>query len=317
MKEEMMKAVLYYKKGSPEKLIYCDVKKPVPNENEVLIKIFSASVNAADYRSMKMGIIPKRGIFGADIAGIIESVGQNIREFNPGDEVIGNLSGFGFGGFAEYTTAPERALIMKPVEISFDEAAAFPMAGVTALQALRDKGNIQKGKKVLIIGVGGGVGTFALQLAKYFGAEVTGVCSTKNIKNINSLSVDFVIDYTKKDFTKSDRRYDIIIAVNGNYPLSSCKRILNSNGVYVMVGGALIQIFKSMLFGWLLSFGSKKIRSLTSKSNHNDLEFIANLVKDKKIAPIIDRRYPLEKTAEAINYLADGHAQGKVIIIVR
>jgi NADPH:quinone reductase-like Zn-dependent oxidoreductase len=177
---EKMKAVVYAKKGLPDKLIYRDVEKPVPSDDEVLIKIVAASVNAADYRSMSMGIIPKRRIFGADIAGRVESAGKNILQFKPGDEVIGDLSACGFGGFAEYAVAPEKALVQKPARISFEEAAALPLAGITALQALRDKGNIQKGQMVLIPGSGGGVGTYAVQLAKYFGGTVTAVCNTKN-----------------------------------------------------------------------------------------------------------------------------------------
>ncbi|MBU1633250.1 NAD(P)-dependent alcohol dehydrogenase, partial [bacterium] len=295
---------------------YRNVEKPRPNDNEVLIKILAVSANAADYRSMRMGIIPKRRIFGADIAGRVESVGENIRQFKPGDEVIGDLSDCGFGGFAEYAVAPEKALIPKPTKILFEEAAALPMAGITALQALRDKGNIQKGQKVLIVGSGGGVGTFAVQLAKYFGAVVTAVCSTKNVEQTSSLGADYVIDYTKEDFTKSNRSYDLILAVNGNRSLSAYKRILNPNGKYVMVGGALVQIFKSILFGWLMSFGSKKMRSLAAKSNQKDLEFIVKLVEDGKIKPVIERRYPLDKAADAMRYLGEGHARGKVVINV-
>ena len=311
-----MKAVVYNKKGLPDKLIYRDVEKPRPNDNEVLIKILAVSANAADYRSMRMGIIPKRRIFGADIAGRVESVGNNIRQFKPGDEVIGDLSDCGFGGFAEYAVAPEKALILKPAKILFEEASALPLAAITALQALRLKGNIQKGQKVLIVGSGGGVGTFAVQLAKYFSAVVTAVCSTKNVEQTNSLGADYVIDYTKEDFAKSNSCYDLILAVNGNHPLSAYKRILNPNGIYVMVGGALLQVFKSILFGWLMSFGSKKMRSLAAKSNQKDLEFIVKLVEDGKIKPIIDRRYSLGKTADAMRYLGEGHARGKVVINV-
>jgi len=311
-----MKAVVYTKKGSPDKLIYRDVEIPVPNDNEVLTKIHAVSANAADYRSMRMGIIPKNRIFGADIAGVVESVGKNIKQFKPGDEVIGDLSDCGFGGFAEYAVAPEEVLILKPAKILFEEASALPIASITALQALRDKGKVQKGQKVLIVGSGGGVGTFAVQLAKYFGAEVTAVCSTKNVGQTSSLGAKDVIDYTKEDFTKSDRPYDLILAVNGNYPLSAYKRILNPNGIYVMVGGSMMQIFKSIVFGWLLSLGSKKISYLSAKSNQTDLEFIANLVENGNIKPVIDRRYSLDKTADAMRYLGEGHAGGKVVIKV-
>lgn len=314
---EKMKAVVYSKKGIPDKLIYRDVEKPEPTDNEVLVKIITVSANAADYRSMRMGIIPKRRIFGADIAGRVESFGKNIRQFKPGDEVIGDLSGCGFGGFAEYAVAPEKALILKPAMILFEAAAALPMAGITALQALRDKGNIQKGQKVLIVGSGGGVGTFAVQLAKYFGAVVTAVCSTNNVEQTDSLGADYIIDYTKENFTKSNRCYDLILAINGNRPLYAYKRILNPNGIYVMVGGALLQIFKSILFGWLMSFGSKKMRSLAAKSNQKDLEFIVKLVEDGKIKPVIDKRYPLDKVADAMRYIGEGHARGKVVINVK
>lgn len=316
MNMETMKAVVYNKKASPDRLVYTEVEKPVPNDSEVLIKIVAVSLNAADYRSMKMGIIPKKKIFGADIAGRVVSAGKNIRQLKPGDEVFGDLATYGFGGFAEFVTAPEKALVIKPEKISFEEAAALPMAALTALQALRDKGKIQKGHKVLIAGSGGGVGTFAVQLAKYFGAEVTAVCSTKNIEQSISLGAHHVIDYTKEDFTKSDKHYDLILAVNGNSPLLAYRRILKPNGIYVMVGGALSQIFKSLLFGRFLSFGSKKMYSLAAKSNQMDFEFIAKLAEDGKIKPIIEELYSLDKTADAMRYLSEGHAKGKIVINV-
>jgi len=313
---EKMKAVVFSKKGSPYSLIYCDIEKPVPNDNEVLIKIFNVSANAADYRSMKMGLIPKKKIFGADIAGVVESVGRNIQQFKPGDEVIGELSGYGFGGFAEYTVAPEKALILKPPKLSFENAASLPIAALTALQALRDKGNIRKGQKVLIIGSGGGVGTYAVQLAGYFGVTVTAVCSTRNVEQTIALGAEYVIDYTKEDFIKNNRCYDLILAINGNRSPFAFRKILNPHGICVMVGGGLMQIFTFILFGWLLSFGSKKMRFLAAKLNQKDLEFIAKLVEDGKIRPVIDRHYSLEETAEAIRYLSEGHARGKVVINV-
>jgi NADPH:quinone reductase-like Zn-dependent oxidoreductase len=313
---EKMKAVVYNKKGSPEKLIFCEMDKPVPNENEILIKVHAVSLNAADYRSMKMGIIPRRKIFGADISGCIESIGKNITLFKPGDEVMGDLASFGFGGLAEYVTAPERALITKPSKIPFEEGAALPMAGLTALQALRDKGNIQKGDKVLIVGSAGGVGTFAIQLAKYFEAEVTGVCSSKNIQQTISLGADYVIDYLKEDITKRNDRYNLILAINGNYPLLTYKKILTSSGIYVMIGGSLSQIFKSLIFGGLLSFSSKKMKSLSAKANRKDLEFLAKLLENGRIKPVIDRRYSLDKSSDAMNYLSLGHSTGKVLIVV-
>jgi len=312
-----MKAIVYNKKVLPDKLVYCDTEKPMPNDNEVLVRIIAVSVNAADYRSMKMGLIPKKKIFGADIAGRVELVGKNIQQFKSGDEVVGDLANYGFGGFAEYALAPEKLLVHKPAKISFEDAAALPMAAVTALQALRDKGKIQKGHKVLIIGSSGGVGTFTVQLAKYFDSTVTAVCSTKNIEQTNSLGADYVIDYTKENFTKSDKFYDVIVAINGNYPLLACKRILNPKGIYVMVGGALSQIFKSILFGWMMSFGTKKMRFLAAKSNQKDLEYIVTLANDGKIKPIIDKHFPLDKTVEAFRYLGEGHTRGKVVINVQ
>jgi NADPH:quinone reductase-like Zn-dependent oxidoreductase len=309
-----MKAVVFNRKSYPDKLVFCDIDKPVPKDNEVLIKVHAVSLNAADYRSMKMGLIPERKIFGADIAGRIESVGKNIYLFKPGDEVLGDLASCGFGGLAEYVTAPEKALVIKPNKISFEEAATLPMAAMTALQALRDKANIQKGQKVLIVGSAGGVGTFAVQLAKYFEAEVTGVCSSKNVQQTLSLGADHVIDYTKENFTKRDIRYNIILGINGNYPLLAYRKTLTSNGTYVMIGGSLSQIFKSLLFGWLLSFGSKKMKSLAAKSNKNDLEFLTQLYAKGIIKPVIDRRYSLDKAVDAMNYLKQGHSTGKVLI---
>lgn len=311
-----MKAVVYNKKGAPDSLIYCDVEKPSPNDNEMLVRIVAVSANAADYRSMIMGIIPKKRIFGADIAGYVESVGKNIRQFKPGDEVMGDLASFGFGGFAEFAVAPEKALVSKPAKISFEEAAALPMAALTALQALRDKGKIQKGQEVLIVGSSGGVGTFAVQLSKYFGAVVTAVCSSGNVDQTKSLGADHVIDYTREDFAKNNKSYDLIIAINGNNPLLVYKRILNPGGRYVMVGGGLSQIFRSLLFGKLMSFGSRKMLSLAAKANQKDLEYVAKLAENGIIKPVIEKCYPLEKTADAMHYLSKGHAQGKVVINV-
>jgi NADPH:quinone reductase-like Zn-dependent oxidoreductase len=311
-----MKAVVYNKKNHPDRLVYCDIDKPVPNDNEVLIKVHAVSLNAADYRSMKMGLIPKRKIFGADVAGIIESVGKNISLFKPGDEVIGDLATYGFGGLAEYVTAPERLLIIKPSQISFEEGATLPMAALTALQALRDRGNIQKGQKVLIVGSAGGVGTFAIQLAKYFQTEVTGVCSSKNVNQTLSLGADYVIDYTKENFTNIEKHYNLILGINGDYPLLAYRKILTSNGIYVMVGGSLSQIFKSLLLGWALSFGSKKMKSVAAKANITDLEFLEKLLEKGVIKPVIDQRYPLDKTVNAMNYLKQGHSTGKVVILI-
>ncbi len=309
-----MKAVLYNKMGSPEKLSVTEIDKPVPKDDEVLIRVHAVSLNAADYRSMKMGIIPKRKIFGADVAGAIVSVGKNVFAFKPGDEVMGDLATYGFGGLAEYVAAPEKAFILKPKQVSFEAAATLPLAGITALQALR-KGNIQKGLKVLTVGSAGSVGPFAVQLAKYFGAEVTGVCSTKNINQTLALGADHVVDYTKENFLKGSNRYNLILGINGNYPLSAYKRCLTPDGSYVMVGGSLSQIFKSLVLGRLMSFGSKKMKSLAAKPNKEDLEFLVNLMEKGIIKPVIDRRYTLDQSSEAMNYISQGHATGKVIIM--
>lgn len=311
-----MKAVVYDKTNSPDMLVLREVEKPIPNDNEVLVKIHAVSVNAADYRSMKLRIIPKSKIFGSDIAGRVEAVGKNIKKFKNGDEVFGDIFACGLGGFAEYAAVSESALALKPAGVPFETAAAVPMAAVTALQALRNKGNIQSGQKVLICGAGGGVGTFAVQLAKHFGAEVTAVCGAKNVELVRSLGADHVIDYTKDDFAKSSKPYDIVLAVNGNRPLSAYKRVLASKGIYVMVGGALSQVIKSLLLGAFMSMGSKKMRFLMAKPDAKDLEFIIKLVEEGRINPVIDRRYQLHETAEAVRYLSQGHARGKVVIMV-
>jgi len=313
---EKMQAVLYSKK-TPGKLSMAEIEKPVPKENEVLIRVQVVSLNAADYRSMKMGIIPKRKIFGADIAGTIESVGAQTSVFQPGDEVIADLAGYGFGGLAWYVTAPESALALKPAQVSFEEAATVPLAGITALQALRDKGNIRKGQKVLVVGSAGSVGPFAVQLAKYFGAEVTGVCSQRNMDQTLAIGADHVIDYSREKFLATSERYDLVLGINGNCPLFAYRRSLAPGGTFVMVGGGLAQIFKSLVFGRLLSLGSKKIRSLSAKPNRPDLELLGSLLEKGILKPVIDRRYTLDAAAEAMDYLGQGHATGKVIIRVQ
>ncbi len=311
-----MKAVIYDKSNAPDILVLREAEKPVPGDNEVLIKIYAVSVNAADYRSMRMGSIPKKKIFGADIAGVVEAVGCNALKFRPGDEVAGDISACGMGGFAEYVAVPETPLVLKPVAVSFETAAAVPMSAVTALQGLRNLGNVQVGQKVLICGAGGGVGTFAVQLAKYFRTEVTAICGTKNVELARSLGADDIIDYTKEDFTKRTTRYDLILAVNGYQPLSVYKRALNQKGTAVIVGGALTQVIKSLFFGPMMSLGGRKVRTLVAKPDAKDLEFIIKLVEEGKIKPVIKKRYPLSKTAEAVRCLSGGHARGKVIIEV-
>ncbi len=311
-----MKAVVYDKGNSPDVLMYREVEKPVPGDNEVLVKIHAAAVNAADIRSMKMGAIPKRKIFGADIAGRVEAVGKNVSKFAAGNEVLGDISACGMGGFAEYVAVSETPLVHKPAGISFETAAAVPLSAVTALQGLRDKGNIKAGQKVLIYGAGGGVGTFAVQLAKHLGAEVTAVCGEKNMQVIRALGADHVINYHDCDITMSGKRYDLILAVNGYHSLFAYRRLLAKSGVCVMVGGSMKQVIKALMFGGLLSLGSRKIRSLNAKPNAENLAFVIRLVEEGKINPVIDRKYPLAQTAEAVRYQSEGHVTGKVIIEV-
>lgn len=309
-----MKAVVYNKRGKPERLVYCDAVKPVPKDDEMLVRIHAASVNAADYRSMKMGMIPARKIFGADISGVVESAGKNVTLFRSGDEVAGEIAGCGFGGFADFAIATEKALAPKPAGLSFEEAAALPMASMTALQALRNKGNIQKGHEVLILGSSGGVGTMTIQLARHFGAVVTAVCSTRNMEQAKSLGADIVIDYTKEDFMAGNRKYDLIVAVNGNYSLFKCRKALKTDGRYVMVGGALTQIFKAIVLGKILSPGRRKMLFLAAKTNAEDLRYLLNLASEGIIRPVIEKYYTPETTAEAMKYAAGGHARGKVVI---
>jgi NADPH:quinone reductase-like Zn-dependent oxidoreductase len=309
-----MKAVVYNKSAKPDRLVYCDVEKPVPKDDEVLVRIHAVSVNAADYRSMKMGMIPARKIFGADISGVVESAGKNVTLFRPGDEVVGELSACGFGGFADFALATEKALVPKPAGLSFEEAAALPMASMTSLQALRNKGNIQEGQEVLILGSSGGVGTMTIQLAKHFGASVTAVCSTRNMEQSMSLGADRVIDYTKENFAAGNRKYDLIVAVNGNYSLLKCRRALKPDGLYVMVGGALTQIFKAIVIGKPLSLGRRKILFLAAKMDTEQLKYLMNLASDGVIRPVLEKFYTSETTAEAMKYAAGGHARGKVVI---
>jgi NADPH:quinone reductase-like Zn-dependent oxidoreductase len=310
-----MKAAVYNKKGTPEKLIYTTVNKPVPNDNQLVIKVVASSINAADYRSIRMGFGPKHGIFGADIAGVVESVGKKIIKFKSGDLVVGELTECGFGGWAEFAVAPENAVVKKPTPLSFDSAAALPLAGGTALLALR-KGGLKKGQNVLIAGSGGGVGTYAVQLAKYYGARITAVCGTDNVDLMKSLGADNVIDYTTDDFTKNNESYDVILAINGNRPLGSYMKQLSSKGKCIVVGGALSQIFKTLFFGWLFSFGSKKISALAEKLNQSDLELLVKLAADGTLRPIIDKKYTLSQTADALRYVYNGHVRGKVVISV-
>jgi NADPH:quinone reductase-like Zn-dependent oxidoreductase len=260
---------------------------------------------------------PKYSIPGGDIAGQVEAVGKNVTQFQCGDEVFGDLSGYGWGGFAEYVSVPEKALALKPANISFEEAAAVPMAAVTALQALRDKGKIQSGNKVLINGASGGVGTFAVQIAKSYGAEVTGVCSTRNLDILQSIGADHVIDYTKESFNQKKQTYDLILGVNGHQSMSVYKRALSPQGKFVHVGGSEAQLYQAMLLGpWISLTGQKKMGGFLQRSNQKDLIFISELLEAGKVKPVIDKRYKLSEVREAFRYFAEGHAQGKVVITV-
>jgi NADPH:quinone reductase-like Zn-dependent oxidoreductase len=323
-----MKAIVYTKYGSPDVLQLKEIEKLMPSDDEVLVEVKAASVNAYDWhflsadifliRLMGGGLLkPKNTRLGADMAGRVEAVGRNIKQFQPGDEVFGDIGAWGNGAFAEYVSVPEKALTLKPINLSFEEAAAVPMAALTALQGLRDAGQIQPGQKVLINGASGGVGTFALQIAKWFGAEVTAVCSTRNQDQARSLGADHIIDYTKEDFTKSGQKYDLILAANGYHPLSAYKRTLTPKGIYVMAGGSIAQIFQAMLLGQVMSEkGGRKMGGLTARINQKDMALLKELLEAGKVIPVIDRRYPLSEAAEALRYLGEGHARGKVVITV-
>src|SRR5271157_559191 len=317
-----MKAIVHTQYGPPDVLQLSEIAVPTPADNEVLIKIYAASVNPLDSFSMRGPLFflpmiggllkPKYKVIGCDIAGRVEAVGRHVKQFQPGDEVFG---GKGVGGFAEYVCAVEDKLALKPANLSFEDAAAVPVAAITALQGLRDKGRIQRGQKVLVDGASGGVGTFAGQIAKSFGAEVTAVCSTRNVETARSIGADHVIDYTREDFTQSGQRYDLIFAANAYHSIFDYRRALTQDGIYVMVGGGWVQIFQALLLGPLLSrIGSKKICFFVASINKKDLVLLKDLLEAGKIVPIIDRRYPLSHVAEALRYLGEGHAQGKVVI---
>ena len=305
-------------------LQFTEVAKPAPKDDEVLMNIHAASVNPVDLHLMRgkpffvrlmAGALlkPKDTRVGFDVAGQVEAVGRNVTQFKPGEEVFGGCR----GAFAEYGCAVEDKLALKPANISFENAAAVPVAALTALQGLRDKGRIQRGRKVLVYGASGGVGTFAVQIAKSFGAEVTAVCSTRNVKTARSIGADHVIDYTREDFTQSGQRYDLIFAANAYHSIFDYRRALTQDGIYVMAGGGWVQIFEAVLLGPLLSrIGSKKICFFVANINKKDLVLLKDLLETGKIVPIIDRRYPLSDVAEALRYLGEGHAQGKVVITV-
>ena len=311
-----MKAMVYSKKSAPHAMQLTEIDKPVPASGQVLVRIHSVSLNAADYRSMQMGIGPKSGIFGADIAGRIEEVGPDTKTFKIGDAVFGDLSLNDFGGLAEYVAAPEILLAAKPDTVSFEQASAVPMASLTALQGLRDKGKIKSGDRVLIVGASGGVGLFAIQLAKYFGTHVTAVCSTRKAELAASLGADAVIDYTRTPLNTLQGNFDIILAINGNYSLFTYRKLLAPGGTCVMIGGALTQIARIYLLGPFLSIGKRKLRMLAAKANAEDLAFVMKLVEEGRVRPVIDRRYSLTQAAEAYEYIKAGHSAGKVVVNV-
>ena len=260
---------------------------------------------------------PKYPILGSDIAGQVEAVGKNVKQLQPGDEVFGDISGCGWGGFAEYVSVPEEVLTLKPANLTFEEAAAVPQAAVVALQGLRDKGRIEPGKKVLINGASGGIGTFAVQIAKSFGAEVTGVCSTRNLDLVRSVGADHVIDYTRDDFTQNGQQYDLIFAVVGHHSIFDFKRALTPEGIYVGSSNSTALILQTMILGPIITMpGNKKMVSLMANSIKEDLVFLKELLEAGKVVPVIDRRYPLSEVNNAVRYYGEGHARGKVIITV-
>jgi NADPH:quinone reductase-like Zn-dependent oxidoreductase len=319
-----MKAVVYTQYGSPDVLQLREVAKPEPKENQTLIKVHAASVNALDYRRFEnpsaMGrLMEERMIksvgrtLGADIAGVVESVGANVKQYKPGDEVFGVSAG-SVGGFAEYACATENSLALKPANVSFEEAAAVPVAATTALQGLR--GKVQPGQKVLVNGAGGGVGTFAVLIAKVFGAEVTAVCSARNMEMARSIGADHVIDYAKEDFTQGDQRYDLVFAVNGYHPLSAYRRALTPQGRYICAGGTLPQILQAMLLGSFMSRkNGKKMGSMgIARIKREDLAYLKELLELGKIVPVIEKSYPLSEVPAAMRYLLEGHAGGKIVV---
>ncbi len=321
-----MKAILYPTYGSPDVLQLKAVEKPKPKDNEVLVKIHAAAANPLDWHRMRgepflvrlsEGFFkPKDPRLGADIAGTVEAIGANVTEFQPSDEVLGEIS---LGGFAEYVAAPEHLLVPKPTNLSFKEAAAMPVVGLTALQGLRDTGKIQAGEKVLINGASGGAGTFAVQLAKSFKAHVTGVCSTRNVEMVRSIGADEVIDYTQEDFTNNGQQYDLIYDAVGNRSVSEYQQALKPQGRCVVAGfTTLPHMFGLMLKGtWVSRRGEQQIGSMgIAQAKKEDMLLIKELLETEKVVPIIDRCYPLSETAEAIRYLETSRARGKVVIVV-
>lgn len=307
-----MKAAVYRK--PPGNIVIEDIPKPVPGENEVLVKVYASSANAGDYRIMRMNIARDGRVMGSDVGGRVEAAGSGVKGLKPGDAVFGDIFRQG-GGYAEYAKVSENMLVRIPQGVSFEQAAALPVAGITALQALRYKGGIKRGQSILVCGAGGGVGTYIVQLAKEFGAHVTSVCGTGNIDLVKQLGADRVINYASDDYLDGAEKYDMIAAVNGKHTLSEYKRALKRGGILVVVGGALSQIFKTMVFGRFVR--GIKTGVLAAKANVEDLGYLVELVRKGRIQPVIDRRYKLDEAAEAVRYLGEGHAHGKVIITVR
>jgi NADPH:quinone reductase-like Zn-dependent oxidoreductase len=311
-------------------LRYEEMEKPQAGENEVLVKVHAASVNPYDWHFMRgtpyiirvaMSGFPKPKVIrlGHDVAGEVEAVGKNVTQFKPGDAVFGSCAGTFAGSFAEYARAPESALVIKPENVTFEQAASLPIAALTALQGLRDKGHIQPGQKVLVNGAAGGVGTFAVQIAKAFGAIVTGVCSTRNVEMVRSIGADHVIDYTQEDFSGSGKKFDLFLDAVGNRSLSACKRVLTPKGILVMAGGEagrwMIGAIGRTILALLISrTTSQKLIGILAKLNKEDLIFLGGLVATGKVTPVIDRRYNLREVPEAIRYLEGRHARGKVVV---
>jgi NADPH:quinone reductase-like Zn-dependent oxidoreductase len=324
-----MKAVIQRCYGSPEVLRIEEVAKPVPAEDEVLVRVRAASVNPADWHGLTgtpyAAVRPSTGLrgpsnirFGTDYAGVVEAIGSNVTTFKPGDEVFGARS----GSMAEYVEArADRSIVLKPENITFEQAAAIPIAAITALQGLRDKGQIRPGQKVLINGASGGVGTFAVQIAKAFGAEVTGVCSTRNVELVRSLGADQIIDYTKENFTEGTERYDLILDNVGNHSVLATRRALKPDGTLVLVSGPKSDPWIGPLWRvaelFLVSpFVSNEMTFFVAQLNPADLEVLAELVRERKVTPVLDRRYSFDEAAAAMAYLGDGHARAKVVVTV-
>jgi NADPH:quinone reductase-like Zn-dependent oxidoreductase len=322
-----LKAIVFTEYGSLDALKLVEVPKPVPGDREVLVQVHASSVtfgNLAHVRGepfvsrLWSGLRePKHKIPGGDLAGQVEAVGKDVTQFQPGDEVYGDLADCGFGAYAEYVSAPEHTIALKPANMTFEEAAPVPQAALVAMQGLRDKGQIQAGQRVLIVGASGGNGTFAVQIAKSYGAEVTGVCSTRNVDLVRSLGADHVIDYTQEDFTQSGQHYDLIFATAGYRSVFDYRRALSPQGIYVSGGGAMAQVYEGMLLGPLIStIGSKTLTFLYAKQDQRDLVTLKELIEAGKVRSVIDRRYPLSEAAEALRYYGEGRSQGKVVITI-